>query len=396
MKTSKKLLSFFLAVVMVVTTCSVGFTAFAKDNKNSIWSTSCKANEAYDTLNTLVDTYLPAALLGNETVGPAIYAKFAAAIGVKVEKLTAHQKAVIAGTEQPAKGDHKNLRAATVQDVLGVLQPILISALYSTPQDKYANIAYSENQSLGKKDPSYFDYLKKYVTVNGKQEEDTSSMSFYTLYGLCRNFKDNEDLSKSTRDTLSKWYDALKTISYLVPDFDINDAQALIDKLAKDFEDKKQYGVEYSTSVDDLASFFDKAYENALSKEDKDMLQKVYPVCQEELAFFGITDVKVDTIAELLFYGCNNFRCSDYGSIAKYNNLYFNLIESAKGKINYNGTKDFFGWGTDFEFAYDKPITRNNYVVEFTRAYLKANKTLTDAQIVKLFGAGVADLSTNY
>ena len=30
-RTSKKLLSFFLAVVMVVTSCSVGFTAFAAD-----------------------------------------------------------------------------------------------------------------------------------------------------------------------------------------------------------------------------------------------------------------------------------------------------------------------------------------------------------------------------
>lgn len=30
-RTSKKLLSFILAVVMVVTSCSVGFTAFAAD-----------------------------------------------------------------------------------------------------------------------------------------------------------------------------------------------------------------------------------------------------------------------------------------------------------------------------------------------------------------------------
>lgn len=59
MKTSKKLLSFFLAVVMVITTCSVGFTAFAQDNSNSIWETSSDAEAAFNSLNGLADDYLP-------------------------------------------------------------------------------------------------------------------------------------------------------------------------------------------------------------------------------------------------------------------------------------------------------------------------------------------------
>ena len=50
MRTSKKILSFFLAVVMVVTTCSVGFTAFAKSNDNPLWkTTSVDADSAFDT-----------------------------------------------------------------------------------------------------------------------------------------------------------------------------------------------------------------------------------------------------------------------------------------------------------------------------------------------------------
>ena len=64
MKTSKKLLSLFLAIVMVVTSCSVGLTAFAADqNKtdknNSYWHDGTDADAAFESLNDLVDTYVP-------------------------------------------------------------------------------------------------------------------------------------------------------------------------------------------------------------------------------------------------------------------------------------------------------------------------------------------------
>ena len=38
MKTSKRLLSFFLAVVMVITTCSVGFAAFAAEPEDEVFT----------------------------------------------------------------------------------------------------------------------------------------------------------------------------------------------------------------------------------------------------------------------------------------------------------------------------------------------------------------------
>ena len=63
MKTSKRLLSFFLAVVMVITTCSVGFVAFAADPEQSVFTVPKDENEAieftYDGLNALVDEYAP-------------------------------------------------------------------------------------------------------------------------------------------------------------------------------------------------------------------------------------------------------------------------------------------------------------------------------------------------
>ena len=64
MKTSKKLLSLFLALVMVITSCSVGFTAFAADgNKtdanNTYWNDGTDAKAAFESLNTLTDAYVP-------------------------------------------------------------------------------------------------------------------------------------------------------------------------------------------------------------------------------------------------------------------------------------------------------------------------------------------------
>lgn len=63
MKTSKRLLSFFLAVVMVITTCSVGFAAFAAEPEDEVFTYVDDEGKAvtltYDGLNKLVDTYAP-------------------------------------------------------------------------------------------------------------------------------------------------------------------------------------------------------------------------------------------------------------------------------------------------------------------------------------------------
>lgn len=71
MKTGKKLLSLFLAVVMMVTTCSVGFTAFAANRDNGIWKDSTSAKSTFDALTELVDTYLPA-LFNQEDIKKSI------------------------------------------------------------------------------------------------------------------------------------------------------------------------------------------------------------------------------------------------------------------------------------------------------------------------------------
>lgn len=92
MRTSKKILSFFLAVVMVVTTCSVGFTAFAKSNDNPLWkTTSVDTDSAFDTLNKLADQ-LPSLLMGIEAISKPVYEKGAKKLGKTAAELTTKKK----------------------------------------------------------------------------------------------------------------------------------------------------------------------------------------------------------------------------------------------------------------------------------------------------------------
>lgn len=55
MKTSKKLLSLFLAAVMAVSACSVGFTAFAADESTKVFQQPTSADATFDALNDAVN-----------------------------------------------------------------------------------------------------------------------------------------------------------------------------------------------------------------------------------------------------------------------------------------------------------------------------------------------------
>ena len=61
-RTSKKLLSFFLAVVMVVTSCSVGFTAFAADGGSASTYSSQENAEAYKKVESILNFVIPSLL----------------------------------------------------------------------------------------------------------------------------------------------------------------------------------------------------------------------------------------------------------------------------------------------------------------------------------------------
>lgn len=168
MKTSKRLLSFFLAVVMVITTCSVGFAAFAADDpENQVFTYVDDEGRAveltYDGLNDLVNTYAP--LLIEALRGTL------EGIGVNVD-------AILANKENP------------IGELLGQLAPTLLGLLgtSATPESV-----------LGSKYDAFSE--KKYAYL----DDPDAAMDFWNLYTIC---KDNADaggeLGKFCSETLPK------------------------------------------------------------------------------------------------------------------------------------------------------------------------------------------------
>lgn len=161
MKTGKKLLSLFLAVVMMVTTCSVGFTAFAADKDKGIWKNSTSADSTFDALTELVDTYVPA-LLNQPNIKKALEEK----LGMTVTDTT------------------------SISDLIMGVSPTLLNLL-SSPMNK-ADII--DGYQKGYSDVAYA-YL----------DEKDAKMSFYQLFSFCVNNISSSDaeLAKWCEDTLS-------------------------------------------------------------------------------------------------------------------------------------------------------------------------------------------------
>ena len=349
MKTSKKLLSFFLAVVMVVTTCSVGFTAFAQDNKNSIWSTNCDAEAAFNTLNGLADDYLPGVLMGIDLISSAVYEKFAKQKG---GELTDHEKAVIASANEPGTEtkavqtdeDKKNgIAPATLQDMLAVLQPVLLNLLASTSQEDFVKIVEGQDSTT---DPSSYDYLLKYKTnENGNEVLDEDSMTFFTLYALCKEHKDNEDLKSSTRKVLADWYEKLDTLTSLGS---INaDIIRLLTKHGEAFD--KAHGVGLtselyeSAPLIELEMFYNDDYIAGLSNEDKQLIDIANERINTRFKSSNM-DSTSDSLASAIYYQLGAGR-----SIISAYNLY-ELINSTGTAVTFTGTADLTGAG---ELPYD-------------------------------------------
>ncbi|MCI5660184.1 MAG: hypothetical protein MR280_05980 [Clostridium sp.] len=170
MKTGKKLLSLFLAVVMMVTTCSVGFTAFAADKDKGIWKNSTSADSTFDALTELVDTYVPV-LLNQPSIKKALEEK----LGMTVTDTT------------------------SISDLIMGVSPTLLNLL-SSPMNK-ADII--DGYRKGYSDVAYA-YL----------DEKDAKMSFYQLFSFCVN-----NISSSDAE-LAKWCeDTLNDLSALLDQF---------------------------------------------------------------------------------------------------------------------------------------------------------------------------------
>ncbi len=192
-RTSKKLLSFILAVVMIVTSCSVGFTAFAADGSSQstgYWNNTTDAEDAYKSIQSLIDQLVPTIL------------------GIEVE--SEGSKKTIGELLGMSEDDVKN---ANLKTVVAKASPKLMSLLSKSEvtDETVKNFILNHSDKTGISGSQWNDkYIRYFSYLNGNGAQD---MSFYDLYSFCENNKGSSDteLANYCEDTLKK-LDALLAV----------------------------------------------------------------------------------------------------------------------------------------------------------------------------------------
>lgn len=139
---------------MMVTTCSVGFTAFAANRDNGIWKDSTSAKSTFDALTELVDTYLPA-LFNQEDVKKALEEK----LGMTITDTT------------------------SIQDVLEGVSPMVVTAVSSLLDGEVD----SSNSTVIPAGTAFPEIAYAYL------EEKDAKMTFAQLYSFCTLHKNDSD-----------------------------------------------------------------------------------------------------------------------------------------------------------------------------------------------------------
>lgn len=184
-RTSKKLLSFILAVVMVVTSCSVGFTAFAADGSSQstgYWNNTTDAQDAYQSIQSLIDQLVPTIL------------------GIEVENKGS--KKTVGELLGMSEDDVKN---ADLKTVVAKASPKLMSLLSKSKvtDETVKNFILNHSDKTGISGSQWNDkYIRYFSYLNGNGPQD---MSFYDLYNFCENNKDSSDaeLANYCKETLN-------------------------------------------------------------------------------------------------------------------------------------------------------------------------------------------------
>ena len=174
MRTTKKLLSLFLSLVMVITSCSIGFTAFAADgnktDKNlNYWNDSTEAEQAFDALNDLLGSLIQIDA---------------------IKKLLEDNNIVKPVTDQ-----------TTLSDVVAGASPMLLKALAGGgSKEEFLRGKYGD-----KYDANPDMYNEAFAPLDNPDAKD-DDWSFYALYNFCQSGQDAENaaLKKYCKDTLKE------------------------------------------------------------------------------------------------------------------------------------------------------------------------------------------------
>jgi len=164
MKTSKRILSFFMAVVMALTACSAGFVAFAREtnpkDNNPFSDEYASAEKSSDALNELLNSLLP-------TILDAIGEEKLASIGIDAEKV------------KNAQYDDESIKSDRFFEFISELSVFLFDKVGKTSMDK---VLADESLSSGnaEKDSANYAYLA----------DENAEVDFWTLYNICKNNAD--------------------------------------------------------------------------------------------------------------------------------------------------------------------------------------------------------------
>lgn len=212
-KTSKKLLSFFLAVVMIVTSCSVGFTAFAEDKKettaDSYWNDVTTAEGAFDAIGGIIDYALPQ-ILNAEIDDNGKKVKIYEKLGVKPD--------------------------ATLQDVIAAASPLLLNLLGGSKSSTDLKTFITSHSSVTSiDDTSWKDSYAKYFGYLTDPNPQAGDFTFIELYTFCEKNLDNsnDDVKKYATETLANLNDMLKVACRAITDESTAPSKAALEAFQK-------------------------------------------------------------------------------------------------------------------------------------------------------------------
>lgn len=373
-KTSKKILSLFLAVVMVVTTCSVGLTAFAKTNNPSIWSTDCEAEDAYAALDSLADR-LPGLLMGIGAVKNLVYEKFAKANGTTVDRLTDEEKKEIDDS-------------VVLQDILGALQPTLLGVdLFGQNMSMQDFINWYETPARSGYDgakSSVEDYA--WFTDGG-----ANSLDIQSIMVLCYNFKDHPALSDSAKSELTAWYNELSSVTQAYIDWKIaqQEEAARLENIASRINGSvpEQPGnADYQNTYISATLYDLENFDFNLSGEEQSYVNETIDLYQQQYDLKGYTGIKIDSLATLIYYTMGagrNLDRQNYATVAQ-------LVELGGGSVDYNGTDDLLSIGKASSDAYDiQGINDTNYDTAIINAVM-TTENMTEREILEAIAGSAA------
>ncbi len=285
-KASKKLLSFFLAVVMIVTSCSVGFTAFAEDNSTdstSYWNDVTSADKAFDAIGEIVNTALPT-ILGIEINGK------------KISELL-----------NMSADEAKN---ATLQQVVAKASPLLGNALGASTSVDNKTFLISHKDITGISSESDYEKYGKYFSYLDDANAKSGDIDFYNLYTFCENNQssDTSAVASYCTETLTKLKDMLTYGAAARDSYTTNIANAVkaMQTIAAKVKNSIKTGsksVEAIGNTTVSVTIDGTAYNETVNELiENESVKNAVALANDELTATGCTDVTIETVADALVY----------------------------------------------------------------------------------------------